>query len=63
MRIPGLDRVFDQIDADSSTVNTQPLPMAGARETFSQDTGLFGSNVERPDDMRDMNLPSQAGRK
>jgi hypothetical protein len=58
MRIPGLDRVFDQIDADSPTSNTQSLPMSGARETFSQDTGLFGSNLERPDDMRDMNIPS-----
>ena len=58
MHIPGLDRVFDQIDADSPTASTQPLPMAGARETFSQDTGLFGSNIDSPDDMRDMSLPS-----
>jgi hypothetical protein len=63
MRIPGLDRVFDQIDSDSPSSSTQPLPMAGAREKFSQDTGLFGSNVERPDDMRDMNVPSTTRRK
>ena len=61
MRIPGLGRVFDQIDTDP--VDNQPLPMAGARETFSQDTGLFGSNVDKPDDMRAMNLPSPSGRK
>ncbi len=59
MRIDGLDRVFDQIDSDSPAVNTQPLPMAGARETFSQDTGLFGSNIERPDDMRDMSVSDE----
>jgi len=57
MRTDGLDRVFDQIDADP--VDNQPLPMAGARETFSQDTGLFGSNVDSPDDMRDMSVPDE----
>lgn len=43
---------------DDEKLENQPLPMSGARETFSQDTGLFGSNINRPDDIRDMSIPN-----
>ena len=43
---------------DDEKLENQSLPMSGARETFSQDTGLFGSNIDKPDDMRDMSVPN-----
>jgi len=50
--------IFPVQDDDGFDIDSQPLPMAGARQTFSQDTGLFGSNLDKPDDMRDMSVPN-----